>query len=107
VNGVMTGATYFSDPKATDIRTFYGFVSTNDDLYQTGVYAAVWTVLGLIQANNDDEVKLNTANPIGLNCNAGVPSHNFSTSALVSPDGGHADPLALWNEDVFKFLLLD
>lgn len=107
VNGVMTGATYFSDPKATDIRTFYGFVSTTDDLYQTGVYAAVWTVLGLIQANNDDEVKLNTANPIGLNCNAGVPSHNFSTSALVSPDGGHADPLALWDEDVFKFLLLD
>ena len=107
VQGVMTGATYFSGPKATNIRNFFGFVSTNDLLYKQGVFNAVWQVLGFTSANNDAEVKLNTASPIGLNCNAGTPSHNFSTSALVSPGGGHSDTLDLWNEDVFKFMLID
>lgn len=107
VNGVMTAATYFSGPKATNIRNFYGFVSVNDPRYQSGIYAAVWNALGFTAANNDAEVKLNTSTPIGLNCNSGTPSHNFSTSAPVSPDGGHADTLYLWNEDVFKFMLID
>ena len=107
VNGVMTGASYLSGPKATNLRNFYGFVSTNDSRYQQGRYQAAWPLLGFTAANNDAQVKLNTTSPTGLNCNSGTPSHNFSTSALVSPGGGHADPLYLWNEDVFKFMLID
>lgn len=103
----MTGATYFSAPKATNIRNFYGFVSSNDLLYQQGRYQAVWQVPGFTAANNDSEVKLNTSSPVGLNCNSGTPFHNSSTSALVSPGGGHTDTLDLWNEDVFKFMLID
>lgn len=107
VNNVMTAATYFSDPKATDIRKFYGYVSMNDLYYQQGRYSAAWNSLGFTAANNDAEVRLNTTTPIGLNCNSGIPSHNFSTGALVSPGGGHSDTLPLWNEDIFKFMLID
>ena len=53
------------------------------------------------------ELRLNTASPVGLNCNAGVPSHNFSTSAPVSRDGAHGDVNELWNEDVLKYMLID
>jgi trimeric autotransporter adhesin len=108
VNNVEVGATYFSNPMATSIRDVYGLVSVDDSLYQDGVFAAVWQVLGFTAANNDAEVKLNTSTPIGLNCNSGAPSHNFSTSAPVGPDGdGHDVPLYLWNEDIYKFMLID
>ncbi len=107
VHGVEVGASYFTSPKATDIRNIYGFVSTHDLRYQQGIYFAVWQLLGFTQANNDAEVKLNTGTPIGLNCNSGAPSHNFSTSALVSPGGGHNDTLYLWDEDIYKFMLID
>ena len=89
VNNVMTGATYFSTPKATDIRDFYGFVSTNDLYYKEGRFQAAWQLLGFTAANNDAEVQLNTATPIGLNYNSGIPSHNFSTSAPVSVSYTH------------------
>jgi hypothetical protein len=107
VNNVMIPATYFSNVKITDIRQFYGLVSTNDLYYQQGRYSAAWSALGFTSTNNDAEVQLNTSSPTGLNCNSGIPSHNFSTSAPVSPGGGHTDPLNLWNEDVFKFMLID
>jgi hypothetical protein len=108
VNNVEVGATYFSSPMATSIRNVYGLVSVDDSLYQDGVFAAVWQVLGFTPANNDAEVKLNTSTPIGLNCSSGTPSHNFSTSAPVGPDGdGHDVPLYLWNEDIYKFMLID
>ena len=108
VNGVMTGAAYFTQMSmTTNIRSVYGLVSVNDPNYQDGDYYAVWQVLGFTAVNNDAEVKLNTATPIGLTCNSGTPSHNFSSSAMVSPDGGHADTLFLWNEDIFKFMLID
>jgi hypothetical protein len=109
VNNVMTAATYFSQmPMATDIRSVYGFVSFNDLLYKQGRFQAVWQAMGMTAANNDAEVKLNVAgNLIGINCNSGIPSHNFSTYAPVSPSGGHGDPLQPWNEDVVKFMLID
>jgi hypothetical protein len=108
VNKIEVGADYFTSPKATDIRNIYGLVSVGDLRYQQGIYAAVWQLLGFTAANNDAEVKLNTSTPIGLNCNSGVPSHNFSTSAPPGPDGnGHVAPLYLWNEDVYKFMLIE
>ncbi len=108
VNGVEVGAAYFTGPMATDIRGIYGLVSVDDLRYQQGVYSAVWQLLGFTQANNDVEVKLNTNTPIGLNCNSGTPSHNFSTSAPPGGDGdGHDAPLFLWNEDIYKFMLID
>ena len=107
VNNVMTPATYFSGAKATDIRSFYGFVQTNDPFYTQGRFQTAWQALGFTAANNDLELKLNTTAPIGLNCNTGIASHNLSTSALVSAGGAHNDTLMLWCEDVFKFMLLD
>jgi hypothetical protein len=108
VNGVMTGAAYFTQmTPVTNIRNIYGFVSVNDPLYPSGDYFAVWAALGFTAANNDAEEKLNTSTPSGIICNAGTPSHSFSTSALVSPGGGHTDTLYIWNEDVYKFLLID
>jgi len=81
VNGIEVGAIYLNSHPATDIRHIYGLVSVDDGYYQSGVYSAVWQALGFTEANNDAEVKLNTNTPIGLNCNSGTPSHNFSTSA--------------------------
>jgi trimeric autotransporter adhesin len=108
VNGIEIGATYLNSLPATDIRQIYGLVSVDDGYYQRGVYSAVWQALGFTEANNDAEVKLNTNTPIGLNCNAGTPSHNFSTSAPPGPDGsGHAATVFLWNEDIYKFMLID
>jgi hypothetical protein len=108
VNGIEVGATYLSGAPATDIRRIYGLVSVDDGYYQRGVYSAVWQALGFTEANNDAEVKLNTNTPIGLNCNSGTPSHNFSTSAPPGPDGnGHDATLFLWNEDIYKFMLID
>ncbi len=107
MNGVPTAADYFCDDKATDVRNIYGLVSVYDPLYPQGIYGAVWRALGFTDDNNDTEVKLNTSTPIGLNCNTGIPSHNFSTSAPAAPAGGHNTPLYLWNEDVFKFMLID
>ena len=108
INGIEVGASYFTNPSVTNIRNIYGLVSVDDERYQEGIYAAVWQVLGFTALNNDAEVQLNTGTPIGLNCNSGIPSHNFSTSAPPGPDGdGHNAPLFLWNEDVFKFMLLD
>ena len=108
VNGAEVAATYLTSPKATDIRSIYGFVSVDDGYYQGGIYSAVWQVLGFTEANNDAEEKLNTSIPIGLNCNSGIPSHNFSTSAPPGPDGdGHDATLFLWNEDIYKFMLID
>jgi hypothetical protein len=107
VGGVMTAADFFSVPPVTDIRNFYGFVDTRDQLYVVGRFQAVWKAAGFTAANNDGEVLLNTASPVGLNCNAGIPSHNFSTSAPVSRDGAHGDPNELWNEDVLKYMLID
>jgi hypothetical protein len=108
VNGVEVGADYFTSPKATDIRNIYGLVSVYDLYYQQGIYFAVWNLLGFTEANNDAEVMLNTDTPIGLNCNCDTPSHNFSTSAPPGPGGnGHVSPLYLWNEDVYKFMLID
>jgi len=108
VNGVMTAASYFTQmTPVTNIRDIYGLVSVNDPLYSSGDYFAVWAALGFTAANNDAEVRLNTSTPIGITCNAGTPSHSFSTSAPVSPGGGHTDTLYLWNEDVYKFFLID
>lgn len=108
VNGVEVGATYLTNSPKTDIRSIYGFVSVYDGLYQRGVYSAVWQLLGFSPTNNDAEMKLNTNNPIGLNCNSGVPSHNLSTSAPPGPDGnGHDAPFYLFNEDIYKFMLID
>jgi len=107
VNGVEVGASYFTSPKATDIRGIYGLVSVADQYYQQGIYSAVWQLLGFTEENNDAEVTLNTSTPIGLNCNSGTPSHNFSTSAPPGPAGGHNAPLYLWNEDIYKFMLID
>ncbi len=108
VNGIEVGATYLNSHPTTDIRHIYGLVSVHDGYYQRGVYSAVWQALGFTEANNDAEVKLNTNTPIGLNCNSGIPSHNFSTSAPPGPDGnGHDATLFLWNEDIYKFMLID
>jgi len=108
VNGVEVGADYFTSPKATDLRNIYGLVSVFDLRYQDGIFSAVWQLLGFNQANNDAEVQLNTSTPIGLSCNSGTPSHNFSTSTPLPPGGnGHDDPLYLWYEDVYKFMLID
>jgi trimeric autotransporter adhesin len=107
VNKVEVGATYLTNTPATTVRNIYGLVSVYDPLYQQGVYSAVWQLLGFIPANNDAEVTLNTSTPIGLNCNSGTPSHNFSTSAPPGPAGGHVAPLYLWNEDIYKFMLID
>jgi Bacterial Ig-like domain (group 2) len=107
VGGVMTAADFFSVPPVTNIRNFYGFVDTRDQLYVVGRFQAVWKAAGFTAANNDGEVQLNTASPVGLTCNAGVPSHNFSTSAPASRDGAHGDPNELWNEDVLKYMLID
>jgi hypothetical protein len=72
------------------------------------VYSAVWQALAFTQANNDAEVKRHTNIPIGLNCHSGTPSHNFSTSAPPGPDGnGHDATLFLWNEDIYKFMVID
>ena len=107
VGGVMTAADFFSTPPVTDIRNFYGLVHTHDPLYIEGRFQAVWSAAGFTDVNNDGEVLLNTSSPVGLNCNTGIPSHNFSTSAPVGPWGPHDDTTALWNEDVLKFMLLD
>ncbi len=107
VNGVEVAADYFQTDKATDIRNIYGLVSVYDERYQQGVFQAVWPALGFTAQNNDAEVMLNTSTPIGLNCNSGLPSHNFSNSAPPGPSGGHASSLLLWNEDIFKFMLID
>jgi hypothetical protein len=108
VSGVEAAASYFSDVSATNIRNIYGLVSVDDQRYQQGIYASVWQSLGFTSANNDEEVMLNTSNPAGLSCNTGIPSHNFSTSAPPGPGGnGHDATLFLWNEDVFKFMLID
>jgi len=113
VNNVMTAATYFSSTKMTPIRDIFGLVSVNDALYNqlqgvppTSVFKAVWPALGFTSANNDAEYKLNTATPVALTCTPGT-STNFSTSASVSPGGGHADPTYIWNEDVFEYMLID
>jgi len=107
VNGVEVGATYFQAlTPATGIRSIYGLVSANDLRYQQGVYAAVWQVLGFTAANNDAEEKLDLPGAtVGINCNAGTPSHNFSGNAPVSQAGGHDDTLFPWFEDVYKFML--
>jgi Bacterial Ig-like domain (group 2)/Abnormal spindle-like microcephaly-assoc'd, ASPM-SPD-2-Hydin len=107
VGGVMTAADFFSDPPATNIRNIYGLVHTRDPLYTTGRFRAVWNAAGLTSLNNDAEVQLNTSTPVGLNCNLGTPSHNFSTSAVDGPFGPHDDTNALWNEDVLKYMLID
>jgi hypothetical protein len=108
VHGVEVAAPYLSNRPATNIRSVYGFVSVYDDLYRRGVFSAVWQLLGFTATNNDAEVKLNTNTPVGLNCNSGTPSHNFSTSAPPGPDGnGHDAPLFLFNEDIYKFMLID
>ncbi len=107
VNGVEVAAEYFLTDKATDIRNIYGLVSVYDQRYQQGVFQAVWQSLGFTAENNDAEVMLNTSTPIGLNCNSGIPSHNFSNSAPPGPAGGHGAPLYLWNEDIYKFMLID
>jgi hypothetical protein len=108
VNGVEVGATYLAGSKATNVRNIYGLVSVDDGYYQRGIYSAVWQLLGFTSANNDADVKLNAITPIGLNCNSGTPSHSFSTSAPPGPDGdGHVAPLFLWNEDIYKFMLID
>ena len=78
---------------------------TRDPLYTTGRFNAVWT--GLTAVNNDGEVQLNTSTPVGLNCNVGIPSHNFFTSAPDGEFGPHDDANELWNEDVHKFMLID
>jgi hypothetical protein len=108
VNGFEVGDSYLAGCKATDVRNFYVFVSVYDGYYQRGVYSAVWRALGFTAENNDLEVKLNAGTPLGLSCNSGTPSHNFSTSAPPGPDGnGHVATLFLWNEDVYKFMLID
>jgi hypothetical protein len=108
VNGVEVGADYFTSPKATDLRDIYGLVSVYDPRYQEGIFSAAWQLLGFTPANNEGEVQLNTSTPIGLNCNSGVPSHNFSTSTPLPPGGnGHDDPLYLWYEDIYKYMLID
>ena len=108
VNGVETAASWLAGSTATNIRDIYGFVSVDDEYYQHGVYFAVWQSLGFTAENSDLEVKLNGGTSIGLNCNSGVPSHNLSTSASPGPDGdGHTATLFLWNEDIYKFMLID
>jgi len=108
VSGVEVGATYLTNTPATNIRNIYGLVSVYDGLYRQGVFSAVWQLLGFTPANSDAEVTLNTSTPAGLNCNSGVPSHNFSTSAPPGPDGnGHNATLYLFNEDIYKFMLID
>jgi trimeric autotransporter adhesin len=108
VNRVEVGADYFSSPQATNIRNVYGLVSVYDTRYQQGIFQAAWQLLGFTPANNDAEFMLNTNNPIGLNCNSGTPSHNFSTSTPLPPGGnGHDEPLYLWYEDIYKYMLID
>jgi hypothetical protein len=107
VGGVMTAADFFSDPPATNIRNIYGLVHTRDQLYTSGRFRAVWNAAGMTDVNNDGEVQLNTSTPVGLNCNVGIPSHNFSTSAADGPYGPHDDANELWNEDVMKYMLID
>ncbi len=107
VNGVEVAADYFLTDRATDIRNIYGLVSVYDQRYEQGVFQAVWQSLGFTPENNNAEVMLNTSTPIGLNCNSGIPSHNFSNSAPAEPAGGHAAPLYLWNEDIYEFMLID
>jgi pimeloyl-ACP methyl ester carboxylesterase len=108
VGGAMRAADFFSVPPVTNIRNFYGLVHTGDQLYQQGRFQAVWDAAGFTAANNDGEVLLNTASPMGLNCNAGIPSHNFSTSApSLSDSKPHEDTNMLWNEDVLKYMLID
>ena len=64
--------------------------------------------MGFTSANNDAEEKLYLPGAsTGLVCNTEIPSHNFSTSAPVSPGGYHNDTLYPWDEDVYKFMLID
>lgn len=107
VNGIEIAADYFLTDRETDIRKFYGLVSVYDQRYEQGVFQAVWQSLGFTPENNNAEVMLNTSAPVGLNCNSGIPSHNFSNSAPAGLAGGHAAPLYLWNEDIYKFMLID
>jgi trimeric autotransporter adhesin len=108
VNRVEVGADYFTSPQATNIRNVYGLVSVYDTRYQQGIFQAAWQLLGFTPANNDAETMLNTSSPIGLNCNSGTPSHNFSTSTPLPPGGnGHDEPLYLWYEDIYKYMLID
>ncbi len=116
VNDIMTAASYLSGTPKNGIRSIYGLVSQHDTTRydtlppnNTSVFQAVWTAMGFTSANDDAEYKLNVSGDLlPLNCNSGTPSNNLSTDALVNPSGtGHDDPLYLWNEDVYKFMLLD
>jgi hypothetical protein len=121
VNNVQTAAAYFSGlTPATNIRSIYGLVSTNDSHYwqlmgspPTSVYQAVWQALGYnLPANHDSEENLKNSNLEidyrGISCNSGTPSHNFSSSALERNGGdGHDDTLRMWNEDIYVYMLLN
>jgi hypothetical protein len=105
--------------------------------YSASVYASVWSAMGFTSANNDEEIDLNynsgnpqpctatTAPPTktieyiaptnpfpfntqpALSC-SGTPSHNFVNWAPVNkPGGGHTDPLAIWNENIYEYMLID
>jgi len=106
VDGVEQGAPYLAGARQTGLSGIYAFVSVNDTRYIQGVYAAVWQQLGFTAANNDAEEKLDLPGAtVGMNCNVGVPSHNFSSSAPTARGTGHDDTLYPWFEDIYEFML--
>jgi hypothetical protein len=113
----MTAASYFSDfynrTSKTNIRYIFGLVSQNDTTHYNenpgpGVFQAIWQAIGYnIPANDDAEWKLNVKGRLQPLVCSPTASNNFSTDAAVSPGGGHADPLSIWNEDIFEYMLID
>jgi hypothetical protein len=110
MDGVEVGAPYLNGfitgQSATELRRIYGLVSVNDARYIQGVYFAVWSAIGFDAAHDDVEEKLDLPGAtVGIDCNAGTPSHNFSSSAPTARGTGHDDTLYPWFEDVYKFML--
>jgi len=132
----MTPASYLTGflNNTSELGRIYGLVSANDtDHYcvprdvgngnDESVYTSVWNVMGFTTANGDQEQDLNTnlgnspCNALGLtpsrpphigSLSCPATSHNFVNWAPVyKPGGGHNDPLEIWNENIYEFMLID
>jgi hypothetical protein len=133
VGNTVVPASYLSSMPSTIIRSIYGLVSANDPHYCVGnngnqnasVYQAVWSAMGFTSANNDTEYDLNfnASNPAPCpNSSPNTPphphaalacstseSHNVVNWAPVNEPGktGHTDTLAIWNEDIYEYMLIN
>jgi hypothetical protein len=131
VSDVVVPASYLSSIPVGIIPSINGLVSANDSHYCVGdkgldnasIYQANWVAMGFTAANHDGEYDLNynSANPVFCTTSPTVPpnsqssfssgstSHNFVDWAPINQPGntGHTDPLFIWNEDVYEFMLID